>query len=264
MRLHTYVEFFKAYILRKKENLVSPKFHPVGDIVLPRGSMIHYMPKHENDNGPGVVETFISNYPDEVYIDFQFGFHPVLGKVHNVSFNSTPVIKAYRNSHYNYKWLRDLSSIYKKDKKLVVLNHALAQRDRKYSPDKFINFFKSYNDLNMLIERINENGKNHPERQQFVKMELPINMPGYRDLMKDIDTYVKEMKDGLPVVQNNFMRTTKAENCYWLVDWLLFLSGKYNESLFGKIDREVWNNLHFMFISNSRVLILNIGLIMSW
>lgn len=264
MKLHTYLEFFKAYILRKKTDLVTPRFHPVSDIVLPRGSMIHYMPRHENDDGPSVSETFISNYPDEVYIDFQFGFTPVLGKAHSITFNSTPVIKIYRNKHYNYKWLRDLSGIYRKEKKLIVLNHALAQRGNKYMPDRFINYYRAYNNLNMLVSRINENGINHPERQQFIRLDLPLNMPGYRDLLKDIHNLIKSFHDGKPVANTNFLTSTKAENCYWLMDLLLFFTGDYEHSLFGKLDKAVWNNLHFIFMSNSKLFIINIGLLMSW
>lgn len=264
MRLYTYAEFFKAYVLRKKQDIMAPRNHPVSDIILPRGSLIHYMPKHEQDEGPSVKETFISNYPGETYIDFQFGFTPILGKGHPVTFNSTPVIKFYRNKHYNYKWMRDLSAVYNKDSRLVVQNHALAQRGWKYSPNKYINFFKAYNDWNMLFSCVNETGHNHPMRNQFIRIDLPLNMPGWKLLTADITRYEKSFVEGLPVPDNSFLHATKAENCYWLMDLWMYLSGNTEQSLFGKLDPNVLDKVHLMFVTGSRTIIINLGMLMSW
>lgn len=264
MRLHPYNEFFKAYVLRKKQDIMSPRTHPVSEISLPRGSLIHYMPKHEQDDGPNVKETFISNYNGEIYIDFQFGFTPLLGRGHNIPFVSTPVIKYYRNKHYNYKWVRDMSAVYNKDSRLVVQNHALAQRGWKYTPNKFINFYKVYNDWNMLLTRVNETGHNYPLRNQFVRIDLPMNMPSWKLITQDIVRYKKSFVDSLPVVDNSFIHATKAENCYWLMDLIMYLSGENNFSLFGKLDDAITNNLHFMFVTGSSTIIFNVGLLMSW
>lgn len=263
-RLHTYLEFFKAFGTRKKNDLLAPRFHGVSDITLPKGSVIHYMPKHDQDDGPGNPEAFISNYPDEIYIDFKFGFSPLVGYVRTVPFNPTPVIKFYRNKNYQYKWVKDPAFAYRQERKLVVQNHALAQRGTVYSANLFVNFSKSYNSWNMLKDRINEAGNTYTERKQFMRIDLPVNMPGFKDLLEDTKRYVKTFKDGIPHVDNTVIRRTKAENCYWLMDLILFFQGDKEHNVFAKLDKNVLDNLHFLICSNSRVWVINVGLLMSW
>lgn len=264
VRLHTYTEFFKAFVTRKKQDLVSPRFWNVSDITLPRGSVIHYMPKHEQDDGPAYPESFISNYPNEVYIDFQFGFTPYIGHGHNIAFVPGPVIKFYRNKHYEYKWVKDTAFAYRNDKRLVVQNHALAPRNWVYSANMFINFSKSYNNWSMLINRVNETGHNYKDRQQFVRIDLPINMPGFKELLTNTLRYKASFKDNLPVIDNSVIRATKAENCYWLMDMILFLQGDKEHNIFAKLDKDVLGNLHFLICSNSKVWVINVGLFLSW
>ena len=263
-RLHTYSEFYRAFVMRKKNDLLSPRYHAVGDVVLPKGSIIHYMPQHEQDDGPSYPEGFISNYPGDTYIDFRMGFSPVLGAGHNVNFNLAPAIKFYRNRFYQYKWQKDLSFAYRQEKYLVVQNHALAFRTFRYTANLFLNFVKSYNAMNLLINSINETGQSYKQRQQFVRFDLPVNMPSFKLLREDTVRYAKSFKDGKPHVDNTVLRSTKAENCYWLLDLLLWLRGDKEHTLFAHLDRDTLNNVQFMFCSNSRVWIINAGLLLSW
>jgi len=263
-RLHTYNEFYKAFVLRKKNDLLAPRYHAVGDVVLPKGAVIHYMPTHDQDEGPGYPEAFISNYPGDVYIDFQLGFSPVLGAGHNVVFNPQPAIKFYRNRFYQYKWAKDLGFAYRMERNLVVQNHAMAFRTFRYTANLFLQFIKAYNAFNLLINSVNETGKNHSQRQQFVRFDLPVNMPSFKMLTEDSARYKKSFKDGKPNVDNTVLRATKAENCYWLLDLLMWLRGDKEHTQFAHLDRDTLNSVQFMFCSNSRVWIINAGLLLSW
>lgn len=62
----TYNEFFKGFVLRKKQELVNPRFFGIGEIILPRNSLIHFLPKNPTDYGPSNSEAFIHNFPKEV------------------------------------------------------------------------------------------------------------------------------------------------------------------------------------------------------
>lgn len=263
-RLHTFVEFFRAYGTRKKEDLLSPRFHNVADIVLPRDSLIHYTTHNEQAEGPAYPEMFISNYPKDVYIDFRFNFTPILGKGMPVPFVPGPVIKFYKNKFYQYKWARDTGFVYRQSNNLVVQNHALAMRNWRYTANLFMNFNKSYNFWNMIVKSVNDAGKDYTDRNQFLRIDLPVNMPGFKGLMDDTRRYVKTFKDGLPVVDNSIIRHTKAENCFWLMDLLLFIEGDKDHNVFAKIDRQAANNINILLCSNSRVWLINLGLLITW
>ncbi|WP_228493082.1 hypothetical protein, partial [Pseudomonas aeruginosa] len=58
--------------------------------------------------------------------------------------------------------------------------------------------------------------------------------------------------------------STKAENCYWLLDLLGFLFGQYSFSLFGKLTDQAYKDLHILFTSQSKVIVVQLGLLKGW
>src|SRR5690554_5323288 len=68
-----YAPFHRFYVLRKRNELLNPKFFNIGDVQLPFGSVIHYLPNDYNSGvrGPSNNEPFISNYKGgDVFIEF--------------------------------------------------------------------------------------------------------------------------------------------------------------------------------------------------
>lgn len=264
MKLYLYNEFFRHFVLRKRQELVNPRFINIGEIVLPKLSQIHYIPKSNTEYGPPTSEPFISNFPKDVFINFYKGFNPVIGNGHAVPFDQFKAIKAYRNSHFNYNWTRNIDTVYNREGVLVVENYALMEKSWTYRPSLFVNFEKSYNQLRQVITGINTQAA-IGKRKQFLRLELPINIPAYIGLVQDYGHYVKSFNaEGLPNVNKQAIRLTKAEGCYWLLDWYAFLMGQSDKSLFGLLTKEALDDLHLIFTFNSKALVVNMGVIKGW
>lgn len=259
----TYPEFYKWYVQRKKQELVNPRFIGIGEVSLPRNSLIHYFPKNPEDYGPATSEAFISNYTGDVFIQFDQTFEPVLGNGRTLAFEIQKAIKAYRASHYTYNWTRDIATQYNKEKVLIVKNYGLIPHIYQPRASLFVNFETHYNRYHALMKSINAEAEKG-NRRQFLRIDLPIHMPGWSELTQDYDHYVKSFKDGKPIPNNQMVGAVKAESSYWLLDMLGFLFGDYKYSQFGALSDKAMQDLHLIFVSNSRCLVVHMATLKSW
>jgi len=259
-----YNDFFRNLVLRKKQDLVNPVFHSIGEINLPKNSLLQYVPKNPAEYGPSNSEAFVSNYPSEVYIDFVTDLlHPVMGNGRMATFDLKKAISAYRAGHYNYNWTRDISTVYAKDRVLVVRNYGLIPHRFIYRPSLYVNYEKYYNQMLMVVEGINTEAV-RGDRHQFLRIELPLNLPSFTELLDDYRLFIKNFKDGLPVLSPQVLGSTKAENTYWLLDLLGWLLGQSEYSLFGKLSEKALGSLHFIFTYQSKALVLKASLVKEW
>lgn len=261
--LNVYTLFHRNFVQRKRQELVNPNFISIGEIILPRASLVHFTPRGPQDLGPSVSEAFISNYGGEVFIDFSTNFEPVLGNGRKLTFEVRKAIQSYRSTHYVYNWTKNIETVYGKEQVLIVKNYALVNQMWLQRPTLFVNFEVYYNRFNMLMEGVNEESVKGV-RKQYLRIDLPLNMPGWQELLVDYDHYVKSFKDGLPVPSTRTINKTKAEGSYWLIDYLAFLFGDYEYSLFSKLSEDSQRDLHLVFVSNSRCLIVNVATLKGW
>ena len=259
-----YNDFFRNLVLRKKQDLVNPVFHSISELILPKNSLLQFVPKNPADYGPTNSEAFVNNYPAEIYIDFvQEALLPVMGNGRIDTFDLKKAISAYRAGHYRYNWTRDITTVYGKESVLVVKNYGLIPHRFIYRPSLYVNYEKYYNLMSMMVDGINFEAE-RGNRYQFLRIELPLNLPGFTELLNDYRKYIMSFKDGLPVLSPQMLSSTKAENSYWLLDMLAWLLGQSSFSLFGKLSNKALNDLHFVFTYQSKALVLKASLIKEW
>ena len=260
----TYNEFFKGFVLRKKQELVNPRFFGIGEIILPRNSLIHFLPKNPTDYGPSNSEAFIHNFPKEVYIDFSTDLPEFLmGNGRMDTFEVKKAIQAYRAKHYQYNWTRDISTVYNKENVLIVKNYGLVPHRVIYRPSIYMNYEKYYNLQSLIFDNVNKEAAKG-KRKQYMRIELPLNMPSFTALSDDYRKFISSFKNGLPVLTPQIVSSTKAENSYWLLDMLAFLVGQYEFSLFNKISPEALEDFHIIFTFQSKALVVKLGLLKEW
>jgi len=259
-----YPQFYRAFVQRKRQELIAPVFIGIGEIILPRSSLLHFFPSNPQEIGPSVSEAFISNYPDDVFIEFPAKYTPVIGNGRAVQIEARKIITGYRGTHYKYNWTKDINTVYNKEKVLVVKSYGLADLLWHPRASLFINFERYYNHFNLLMDGVNEEATRAKRRKQFYRIDLPLHMPSFTDLMIDYDHYVGSFRNGLPLASNKTVRTTKQENSYWLMDWMAFLFGDYEYSLLNKLSAEAIEDFHLIFVFNSRALVIHLGTLKGW
>lgn len=268
MRLLTYNEFFRAKVQRKKNELKNPRYHVLGELQLPRNSLLHFIPSTINEIGPSQTEAMVNNYPKEVYINFINDFEPVIGKGKRVAVETRVLIKNYRSKHFNYNWTRDINTVYRKEIVMVVNSYGLVDKVWVPRPTMFATFDNFYDKFNMLVENINKEAE-RGSRNQFFRIELPNTLPGFLDLMVDYDNWIKSFEENeegrlVPVPTQRTVRLTKRENSYWLLDWMAFVFGDYKYSQFNNISEKARKNLHIIFTKHGKSLVIRLDIIKEW
>jgi len=263
-----YPQFHRWFVMRKRQELVNPAFLPISEITLPRMSLYHYFPKEVLEIGPSRSEAFVSNFVGNVFLDFVSHYEPVLGGGRNVPLEVRKAIQTYRATHYNYNWTKEIKSVYNREQNLIVKSYGLLDRMFIQRPGIFVNYERYYNHFNALIKGINEE-VDRPgvhQRQQFIRIDLPINFPGFNELLIDYDHFIHQydLVNNKPVPNNQSVRLTKAESSYWLIDFMAFVFGDYQYSLFNKLQEQALQNLHIIFVFDSRCLIINLATIKGW
>ncbi len=259
-----YSQFFKNYVLRKKPDLVQPIFHSLSDLVLPRESLIHYLPRSQQDYGPSNEEPLIGTYPKKVNVFFDNTYVPLIGKAREIPFQVNEAIKAYRKGHYKYIWARNFQTFLNRKEELLVNNLALGQQQYRYVVSRFLPFERAYNQFGSLIAAINRVSV-ESDRAQFVHMEMPPAMPAYSQLKMAGEHYQKAFKDGQYVgVDNQAILPLRGYGAFWLMDWYQFLIGNTEISQFGKLTEKARENTHFIFSRNGKVWVVKLSLLKGW
>lgn len=263
MRVITYIEFYRNFVQRKKQELLNPKFLNLSEISLPRNSLMHFYPRNSNEIGPSQSEALISTYGDDVFIDFPHEFNPTIGVGKRLAFEWRKEIKSYRGKHYNYNWTKNIDTVYRKEKVLIVKSYGLIDRLWVSRPLMFSKFTNYYDKQLELIKSINLEAY-RGNRNQFIRIDLPNVMPSFLQFLVDYDHFVASFKDGVPVPNNKMVRLTKGEGSYWLLDFLALLMGDYKYTTYRELTPEAEASLHLVFTYNSRCLVLKLSVFKSW
>lgn len=264
MSLELYPIFYRRLVLRKKTDLVNPRFHPTADIRFPRNSLFVFLGKDESIIGPSNDEPFITNYTDQINVDFAEEADMPCGKIRTVQIDRRKLQINYFKSHYKYTRVRNRESAMRLEKQLYVLNMASALQGKRYVANRFVNFEKAYNRFATLIKGIKD-AASLGNRNIFVHLELPPGLPGWQRFLTSFNAYKETFVDGVPKeITNKSIDAFKDYGHYWLMDFFAFLLGKYEYSLFGKLTDEEMARLNIILTFNSKALLVNLGKLKEW
>lgn len=257
-----YNMFAKLYGTREKINdVLSPRYNPVGDIMLPRESIIHYMQHIPGEVGPNNTAPFISNYDKRINIFFNTNHDVVLGSTKILATQLSAVIKGYEGSHFIYNRARQYQAALAKDGELLVNNLAIGQVPIVYKRRTvFTPFQINYNNWTTLINSINEFSKFN--RHQFVEVPLPRTFPTFIRLKQDFQRYKSFFDANMEIshYDKKTLQQYQAEQSFWLLDLYGILMGfKEKEySLFNKLNDDARRQLELVFTYNGKCWIVNL------
>lgn len=257
-----YDMFVKLYGTREKTNdILNPRYSVIGDIMLPRGSVIHYQQHTPGEVGPSNTSPFISNFDKRINIYFNEHYAAPLGviKIENVQLSA--IIKRYEGSHFVYTRTRNYQTVITKDNELLVNNLAIGQVPVVYRRRTvFTPFQQKYNDMATLVENLNNFSKFN--KHQFVEIPLPRSFPSYKALELNFAKYKKFFNEDYEIVRYDKVPLApfQAEQSFWLFDLFGILMGhdeaKY--SIFSKLSEQAREQMEIIFTYNGKCWIVNL------
>lgn len=257
-----YSMFVRLFGTREKINdITNPRYTPIGDIMLPRNSLIHYQQEHPGEAGPSNTAPFISNYDKRINIFFNPNYEVVLGTTRNVQVQLSAIIKAYEGSHFMYQRTRNYPSVIGKEGELLVNDLAIGQIPIVYNRRTvFTPFQQSYNTRYTLMDSVNEFSKF--DKHQFVEVKLPRTFPTYRELVYAFDLYKTFFNADGQIVKydKRALRYFQAEQSFWLLDLFGILMGFEDTqySLFNRLNDDSKRQLELIFTYNGTCWVVNL------
>lgn len=265
MMLENYITFYKRLVLRKRSDLLNPKYHNISEVRLPKDSAFIFIGEGEHVIGPDNNERFIGNYPDIVNIEFKEDGQFPIGKIRNVVIDRKKMVNNYFKGHYKYKRVRNPGNVLGLSKQLYVVNMASALQGKRYVPNRFVNFEKAYNRFATLIHGIKDAYNLNSGRKLFIHLPLPPNLPSWQNFLIGFNAYKECFENDYPTLINNkAIAPFKAYGHYWLMDLYAFLLGEYEYSQFNKLTEEELNYTTVIFSYNSKAFLVNLGLLKEW
>lgn len=257
-----YDQFVRLYGTREKVNdITSPHYSDIGEIILPRKSIIHYQQKLPNEVGPSNQALFISNYDKRVNIYFNLDYKPVLGVVKVLPLQTNKLITAYEGGHFNYTRTRNYGSVVTKEGELLVNDLAIGECAVTYRRQTvFTPYQRYYNRFYTLIDSINEFNK--VGRHQFIEIPLPKSFPTFNALKLQFQRFIKgfDQEGKIDKLDKIVLAPFQAEQSFWLLDLYGYLLGFGSEkfSLFNRLEEESVNQLEIIFTHEGRCWIVNL------
>ena len=99
----------------KINDVTNPRYSAIGDIMLPRNSLIHFQQQHPREVGPSNTAPLISNYDKRINIFFNTRYEAILGKVKVEQIQLSSIIRGYEGSHFIYNRTRNYPSVIDKE-----------------------------------------------------------------------------------------------------------------------------------------------------
>lgn len=256
-----YSQFLRVWGTRERINdIINPKYTPIGDVMLPRNAVFHYQQQLPNETGPSNQASFISNFDKRINMYFWPDFDVVLGTYKKVPYNFNAKIREYEAGHFNYYRARNYQTVINKDYELLVNNMAMSQVPVVYRQlTVFTPFQKQYNILHNLILAVNQFAQH--DIHQFVEFKLPRSFPSYRMLFESFKRYRKFFKDGeVSRYEKEALKVFQADGSFWLLDLFGILIGyDFAEfSQFNKLTDKAKGQLELVFTYEGKCWIVNL------
>jgi hypothetical protein len=249
--MQPYATFYRRHGVRLKDHVVSPPFAAVGDLVLPKESLVHHLGSDGVVLGPEPDDVLFKNHEGRVLVEHvQELSAPVGGPRPD---RTTPATTLYRNYHRRYRTMRPLNDFDKSlrdPRTLIVENYAHLSRLWQYMRSIYAGYYKSRNVLKTVIETMNLRCEGN-DRQHYLVVEAPKRLPNLAMLKKASAGYKGMPKPLLEVF-------AKPEQLFLLEMWT-WLGETKDQSILSDLKPENYRKINLVYVESGRWFVLNLA-----
>lgn len=262
-----YNQFMRVYGVRERINEIAhPKVQNLGDVELPRNTLLHYLPSLPGEVGPeNEKAAFLYQQKGKINLIFDWEYTLAVnpGGIIKRPKDKIKIESQYFKSHYRFTRIRSLAPFLPKEQELIVNNLApafLVMDYQRKTPATF--YIKYYNEVSTVITAVNRIAE-ASTRNQFWEIKLPTHFIPYTVLHQSFEKSRKFFKaDGrFDKAGIEVLKHFAAGRSYWLMDLYGFLMGyDYAQySVFNKLTKQARERCNFVFSYNGKCIIINIA-----
>lgn len=244
-----YNDFYRKYGVRTFEKLKSPTFTEIGELVIPKESLVHYIPTEETENGPD------QNGPMFNGRDSSHAWHieeltSDLGKPRHRASEMRARLKAYHKRNRKIRNLRKFEQGVRDLNNLVTVNYALLPHVYRYTRSA-LSTWNEWSNINRTLWDTVNKYTTETMRHQFIHIEIPDVLPTIEEL---------KLLSKKPTLES-LEAFKKVEALYFFYLWQYCTQGTH------ELDTILGDNIkmvNLVFIRGGKFSVINLGQLQEW
>ncbi len=248
-----YGMFYRQRGLRLDLHMLMPTTNSMGDLELPKGSILHYIPDDESVYGIAPDEQIVKNVERLIQVEHAMALSELKGNP--IPIKSTSPLQMARAYHKKYRKMRPLNNFFSVDGNeytLIVENYALLPHMYRYQNNFFRTYNKWWNIQATMWRKMGELAEKS-NRQQFVQIHMPRVLPTLPQLRKAERNSTRES-----------MAVFKSPEALMVLELWKWIGSYRNSSVISLCPDKALDKVNLILIESDRWIVLNMGKLNSW
>lgn len=175
--------FNRKHGLIRPEYLTMPRLSDMVQVEFPTGSVIHYLPESDVDEGPEPTWWMIRQTAGDVWVEHITEFQATHGKTTPITGSPQNFIRRYHQRFPSLKKVLNRDAALRNATSTLVINHALARHYVKYQGTQFIEYSRNRNIRDNVFAEVAKIVK-EVDRQHFIPVRMPTSFPVLNQIQK--------------------------------------------------------------------------------
>lgn len=245
--------FFRRVGVRLPQHLLSPNYANFENFSFPKSSLHHFTTFDNIVTGPSPFEYLYRDIEKKIFVYHVLEGSSDQGEPRKVAIPLEPLVREFHIRNKRFRRAIKLENIPKDENTLTVVNYALLTKSQRYMKSMYAEYNR-WTNLNKTIWNTASKVARESDRNQFVFLELPKNLPSVQRL----NTYLDK-------VNPSFLEYFRDPNTLMLLElWKWLDPETRNKSIMAAVDSSEMSKINLVFQESGRMLVLNMGLLNSW
>ena len=252
----TYPLYYRNRGIRLMQQLTRPTTTALSHLVLPVGSIYHYFSHDPNEVSLDPDDIMVQMTKPPILVDHVLDmlYTKPLGNPRALNLQTTPMIQAYHARHKQFKRMSSNLGMLKQPRTLLVVGYNLVAARYRYVENYQTSYNKWVNLYRTMLVNIG-NLATSSERQQFIHLEVPAQLPPISLLNRFVDASNRTL---LERFDNDALRMI-ADLWHWLGPDRATI-----EPGLSLLTDEALNKLNIVFTHGGIWTVINLGVLNSW
>ena len=246
-------QFYKRFGIRRTSQLIRPLLAGMNDIVLPRGSIFHFMGNSPIDSGPDARQPEFNQIVKPILVSHVMTQTVSLGNPRPAITSSQALTSQWFQKNRRYKKLINFDTGSRDETIMIVFNYAFLWRMYKYPRSLLANLNQWHNIAETVWGKVGSLASTS-HRNQFLTLTLPRTLPSL------IDLQTAEQNTMTPRTVKRF---NSHESLLILEIWKWLGENRQN-SMLSHIPADRLGRVNILIEEAGRFAVLNLGLLNSW
>lgn len=248
--MQVYTQFYRQHGIRRASDLTNPPLSALTELVLPKDSVVHFLPYDDLSVGPEPEHPLFKQYPGRVLVEHITQLIDPIGSPRpNRSTPENALIKGYHRRFRSMRPLHDFDKSLRDARTLIAENYTPLNKLYMYMRSVYSTFYQWHNVLKTAVIQTSKRVKGN-DRQHFILAEVPRRLPTIAMLKKSSGDYTSIPRKQLDVF-------SRPEYQFLLEFWK-WLGNDRDSSLFSALDAEDYSRINILWLDRGSWLTMNL------